>query len=363
METLKSAHPNGSHRHPFQFCFSATFTAEPIQPVVSFWGKQLNTDFAVSFAPYNQLYQTLLDPIGEFARNQNGVNVLLVRLEDLSQFDTWDEAAIGKLEESVRQLVEACRQASGRMPVPLIFCFCPPSEAFASERAAFSRRMCSLMESHFEEVPGIQFLKYSQILKLYPVDHWNSPQGERLGRIPYTEAFFCALGTAIVRQAHALFMPPYKVIALDCDNTLWQGICGEDGPRGVVLDAPRRVLQEFVLDQREAGMLLSMASKNNEQDVIETFEQNPDMPLQLRHFVSWRLNWQSKPRNLASLSEELSLGLDSFIFIDDNPKECAEVEDGAPDVLTLALPAEIEETPHFLEHVWAFDHPIITEED
>ena len=79
------------------------------------------------------------------------------------------------------------------------------------------------------------------------------------------------------------------MIALDCDNTLWQGICGEDGPSGVVVDPARRELQCFMLEQREAGMLLVMDSKNNEQDVLDTFAANPQMPISLRHFVGWRL--------------------------------------------------------------------------
>ena len=106
---------------------------------------------------------------------------------------------------------------------------------------------------------------------------------------------------------------------------------------GVVLDPPRRELQEFMVEQREAGMLLTMASKNNEQDVLDTFAAHPEMPLQLRHFTAWRLNWQSKAENLVSLADELGLGLDSFIFIDDNPKECAELSGELPEVLTLAL--------------------------
>jgi FkbH-like protein len=156
---------------------------------------------------------------------------------------------------------------------------------------------------------------------------------------------------------------PFKVITLDCDNTLWRGICGEDGPEAVVLDPSRRALHEFMLEQREDGMLLTMASKNNESDVMETFSAHPEMPLQPRHFVGWRLNWEPKPEGLSQLAEELGLGLDSFIFIDDNPKECAELEGAIPEVLTLALPENIEETPHFLKHVWAFDHPVTTEED
>ena len=89
----------------------------------------------------------------------------------------------------------------------------------------------------------------------------------------------------------------------------------------------------------------------------------PEMPLSLRHFAAWRWNWQSKAENVTSLAEELGLGLDSFVFVDDNPKECAELSGELPEVLSLALPEDIERTPEFLNHVWAFDHPVVTEED
>ena len=345
---------------PFRVAVSATFTADPILPILSFWGRELNRPIDPWMAPYNQPIQTLLDPGGEFAANSHGVNVLLVRLEDLGE-----TAEVARIAENAHHLLDAVRESSSKCCVPLIFVLCPPSEDFVADpaRAAVAASMRRAIHASMEDVPGVQFMDHEQIRKLYPVERWDNPEGEKLGRIPYSESYFCALGTAVVRLAHALFMRPYKVIALDCDNTLWQGICGEDGPDGIVLDPPRRALHEFLLEQRESGMLLCMSSKNNEQDVLDTFAQNPDMPLQLRHFTAWRLNWEAKADNLVELAQDLSLGLDSFIFIDDNPKECAEVEDSIPEVLSLALPADIERTRHFMEHVWAFDRPVVTEED
>lgn len=350
---------------PFRIAISATFTAEPIEPVLAFWGRRLKSSFGIRFAPYNQTVQALMNPAGEFVSNQHGVNVLLARLEDLAQFDAHHSATLGRIEANFNHLIDVVRAAPSRMSVPIVFVLCPPSPAFLSDpgRARFVHEMTMRAEAILDETPGIQYLSYEEIQRLYPVLEPASPEGERLGRIPYNNLYFCALGTALVRLAHGLFHPPYKVIALDCDYTLWNGICGEDGPRGIVVDAPRHALQEFMADQHEAGMLLVMASKNNEQDVIDTFEQNPDMPLQLRHFVSWRLDWQSKALNLTSLARELSIGLDSFILVDDNPKESAEVEESLPEVLALTLPDKAAEIPHFLKHVWAFDHLVITQED
>ncbi len=342
---------------PFCFAISASFTAEPIRPFIQFWGKRLNSVFEVRFAPYHQLSQTLLDPGSVFGTNQHGLNVLLVRFEDLGQPP--------QIEAHTHELIHLIRDSATRFSVPVLVCLCPASLHFLadSDHSRLTRDLCSLMEGSLDDLPGVQFLSPEQVHHLYPVEAPHDPEAERLARIPYTELYFCALGTNLVRQAHSLFTPPYKVVALDCDNTLWQGICGEDGPAGIVVDPPRRFLQEFMLDRRDEGMLLVMNSKNNEQDVLDTFAANPQMPLQLRHFVASRLNWEPKSANLASLSAELSLGLDSFIFVDDNPKECAEMAENAPEVLTLQLPARIEYIPGFLKHVWAFDHPVVTEED
>ncbi len=100
--------------------------------------------------------------------------------------------------------------------------------------------------------------------------------GDELGHLPYTPVFFVALATAVARRIHAIVTPPYKVIALDCDDTLWAGICGEDGPQGVVVDPPRWALQEFMAERRRAGMLLALCSKNNEEDVVEIFRAHPE---------------------------------------------------------------------------------------
>ena len=326
----------------------ATFTAEAIQPVMEFWARELSLGCEVRFAPYNQLFQELLDPNGLFGRNQ-GFNVALVR------FDDWAQAGI---ENSARLFAQAVRETSSRTEAPLIVAICPtrrsPDEC---------QRASALLREATAVLGSVHWLLPEEVEEFYPVAEVHDPHGDELGHVPYTPLFFAVIATAIARRIHALSSPPFKAIALDCDDTLWAGICGEDGPQGVTLDAPRRALQEFMSARQLEGMLLALCSKNNEADVVETFAAHPEMPLRIEDFAARRVNWESKGANLAALAGELGLGLDSFILVDDNPKECTEAEAGAPDVLALPLPPEPEDIPEFLKHVWAFDRARTTAED
>lgn len=322
---------------------SATFTAEAIQPGLAFWAGELGLEYEIRFAGYNQLFQQLLDPAGLFARNRGGVNVALVRFADWRQVGIADEA---------RRLVEALRGAA-TFPAPLILVLCPPADGEAER----------IVREGVADLPTIFPIGPAEIARLYPVDEVDDPHADELGHLPYTPEYFVALATAIARKIHAVGNPQFKVVALDADETLWAGICGEDGPQGVGLDEPRRALQEFMAARRREGMLLALCSKNNEEDVIETFRAHPEMPLRFEDFAARRVNWDSKATNLASLADELELGLDTVILIDDNPKECTEVQAGAPEVLALPLPANHEEIPEFLRHVWAFDRARVTDED
>ena len=306
--------------------------------------RELGLAAEIRFAAYHQVFQELLDPAGLLAGNADGIDVVLVRFGD------WPAGGAA-------ELVDAVRAAAGRMTVPLVIVLCPG--VLCPGGVEFDDQV----RRGVDGLPSVYVLTAAEIAELYPVSQVHDPEGNRLGRVPYTPLYFVALATALARKIHAILAPQFKAIALDGDDTLWSGICGEDGPEGVVLDAPRRWLQEFMAERRRAGLLLALCSKNNEEDVDATFRAHPEMPLGPGDFVARRINWDSKAGNLVSLAEEMELGLDTFILVDDNPKEVQEVQAGAPQVLALLLPARAEEIPGFLAHVWAFDRARITEED
>lgn len=330
----------------FRFAISATFTAEPVAKPISFLSLATNSRLEIEFSPYNQVVQTLLDPNGIMARNRFGVNVILFRLDDLGFPERWVE--------NLNQLHSALAATAPRLAMPLLVVACPGANPDGLIEEFLDR---------LEALGNVYVLHQSWLDRLYPVDQKLSPAAEKLGQIPYTEDYFIALGTGLVRCAQALRQPPVKVLALDCDQTLWQGVCGEDGPEGVRLSPPYRAMQTFALAQREKGILLALSSKNNLTDVLETFACHPEFPLRWEHISAHRINWQPKPQGLHSMAAELSLGIDSFVFLDDNPKEIAEVAEQSPQLTSLCLPSDPGEIETFLQHLWCFDRLKVTKED
>src|SRR5581483_8267211 len=347
-----------------KIAIAASFTAEPIQESIAFWLQQLGLAAEVQFAAYNQVFQELLDPNSLLSRNADGVNVVLLRLEDW--LDGSDSSDVTRnFKRNVAELIDGLRSAAERSGSPYILCLCPASAATLANPhlAELLRSTEQTLAAELRDSSGVHVITSSELLRLYPVKDYDDEFADKLGHIPYTPALFAAAGTMIARKIRAIRSVPHKVIVLDCDQTLWKGVCGEEGPLGVEVDAPRRALQEMLVAQYDAGMLLCLCSKNAEEDVMAVFEQNPQMVLRLDHLVSWQINWHAKSEGLKQLAQELELGLDSFIFIDDNPLECAEVQANCPEVLTLALPEDPATIPEFMQHVWAFDHARVTGED
>jgi len=351
---------------------TATFTAELIEEPLAYWMQELGIQSKIAFASYNQVFQQLLDPLSLFSKNDKGINVVLIRLEDWQRYKDssttnvdFSSGEYEKIERNVQELILSLKSAAKRSGAPSIVCLCPASFAVMenTDHSAFFKQMEELMASELNDTGGLYLVTTSELSTTYPVSQYNDPFTNEIGHIPYTPAFFTSLSTMIARRIFALRSKPYKVIVLDCDQTLWKGICGEDGPDGVEIGAPHQTLQKSMIAQHNAGMLLCVCSKNNEEDVVQVFDRHPRMLLRRDHIVAWRINWKSKSENIKSLADELQLGLDSFIFIDDNPIECAQVQAECPEVLTLQLPQEPGDIPKFLDHVWAFDHLKVTKED
>ena len=134
-----------------------------------------------------------------------------------------------------------------------------------------------------------------------------------------------------------------KIVVCDLDNTLWGGVIGEDGLTGIALGPASPAgeayvaLQEYLLELKRRGVLLAVCSKNNPDDARLPFTEHPHTRLRLEDFAAFFANWSDKAENMRAIAAQLALGLDSFVFLDDNPVERAWVRSQCPEVVVVEL--------------------------
>ena len=172
------------------------------------------------------------------------------------------------------------------------------------------------------------------------------------------------------RKLESIALKRKKCIVLDLDNTLWGGVLGEDGISGIKIggDYPGKAFaffQKSLLQLAKTGVILTVCSKNNEEDVLDAWEKNPFIVLKKEHFAAYRINWTDKATNIKELADELNIGLDSFVFIDDNPTERELIKQMLPMVSVPEFPAQPYELPLFFRQMVEtyFKVYSITEED
>jgi len=146
-----------------------------------------------------------------------------------------------------------------------------------------------------------------------------------------------AIATSLASMVAAIYGRSRKVLVLDLDNTVWGGVIGDDGADKILIGKETPVaeaytaFQEYCLRLRDRGILLAVCSKNNE-DVARSGFAHPDSVLKLEHFSAFKANWEPKHENILDMAKELNLGVDSFVFVDDNPAERAIVAAQIPGI-------------------------------
>lgn len=160
----------------------------------------------------------------------------------------------------------------------------------------------------------------------------------------------------LARKMESIALKRKKCLVLDLDNTLWGGVLGEEGIEGIKIgdDYPGKAFlyfQEALLELSRNGVILTICSKNNEQDVLDAWEKNPFLILKKEHFAAYRINWQDKATNIKELADELNIGLDSFVFVDDNPTERELIRQLLPMVSVPEFPAQPYELPIFFKQL------------
>jgi FkbH-like protein len=336
---------------PLRVAIAGSFTVQPLGPVLAWWLETIGLGADLVWAPYGQPFQALLSRDGALRANRGGVGIVLVRRCDLDVAATAHDASAG-----LAAALRASLQASG---APHVVAVCPSGSLDDAENDAADARLVAALR----DVGGVDVIAPADVRALYPTRTLFDPYADREGNVPYTEEYFAALATMLARRVRVAKREPKKVILLDCDDTLWDGVVGEVGPDGVGLDEARLELHRFLRAQRDSGVLLAVVSRNDERDVLAVFEQRSEMILRREHLTTWRINWRPKSENIHDIARELSLGVQSFVLLDDDAFACAEAREHCRGLVAIQLPDDPGALPRFLRHVWTLDRGAVTAED
>jgi FkbH-like protein len=193
---------------------------------------------------------------------------------------------------------------------------------------------------------GDVLLDVAGIAETVGVANWHDQVLWNLGKFAFSDRLIPLYADHVARTVAAIRGKSGKVLILDLDNTVWGGVIGDDGLHGIAIaqgDARGEAhlnVQRLALDLRQRGIVLAVCSKNTDEIAREPFEKHPEMLLKLEHIAVFQANWEDKATNIQAIAKELSLGLDTMVFLDDNPVERGLVRKLLPQVAVPELPED-----------------------
>lgn len=224
-------------------------------------------------------------------------------------------------------------------------------------------------ESLKELLPdGAFFVDLEQVSATAGHVHFYDQRNYYWMKQPFTTSGLVDLNRHIWAGVRALTQGQKKLLILDLDNTLWGGIVAETGPHEIDIgETPDgeafRSFQSYVKKLAKNGIVLAVCSKNNPEDAREPFTENPNMLLKLDDFAAFEASWDSKPTAIRRIADELRLGLDSFVFFDDNPAEREHVRRELPEIQVVEVSSDPSEYTAALQASLSFEAVVITDAD
>lgn len=190
---------------------------------------------------------------------------------------------------------------------------------------------------------NVRFIDFSEYLAKYPQKDWMVWRFYFISQMIFSPEVAAGFNYWFERRKAQISGQRKKCLILDLDNTLWGGVLGEEGIEGIKIggDYPGNAFQYFqegVIELGRRGIILAVCSKNNEADVIEAWRKNPFIKLTDRHLAAYRINWDNKADNIRAMAQELNIGLDSMVFVDDNPTERELIRQQLPMVAVPEFP-------------------------
>jgi FkbH-like protein len=319
----------------------------------------INADFWI--AGFGQYRQALIDPESECYRFAPDLVILYLDGEDL--FAPLLEHPLGFNRQEREELAQRCAaevaeligQLKRRLPRASVFlntAAVPPLNILGSleYNSGFSVQDAATMYNDAlpviaRENPGVVVIDTAAMMDCLGYSNWHDTRLWHLARCRWSRQATSLLSRRYAAAIAASCGKMRKCIALDLDNTLWGGIVGEDGMEGLRLGEEGaglafREFQTELLNLQKQGVLLALCSKNNPEDALQVIRSHPAMRLREEHFAAMRINWEDKASNLRSLAEELNIGLDSIVFVDDSPVERTWVRESIPEVYVPDWPSD-----------------------
>lgn len=365
---------------PVRIALLSSFTLETLLPYVDVECRALGLVPDVYVAPFNSWTQEILDDRSELYRAEPEIAFLSVAIDDLApQLSGAPSSA--ELEElgdmALERVVGAARQFVARSAAALVVhgfhsAFRDPYGVLAG-REAVSRvewlaSLNARLASEVKQLPRAYLLDVAEVLFFRAVGSVDNPKMRHMAALRLGERVVAEVARAYARYIAPLKGLTRKCIVLDLDNTLWGGVIGEDGIHGIKLGntspgSEFREFQHYLSTLSKRGFLLAINSKNNPDDALEALRSHEAMLLREDAFSAVKINWSSKPENMRSIADELNIGLDSLVFVDDNPNERELMRQALPQVLTPEMPADPALYRGTLEALPQLQTLVITEED
>jgi FkbH-like protein len=266
---------------------------------------------------------------------------------------------LGIFADEIRSYVEKMRFTAGRITASkplLLFTLCDWSSVPLTGNDARASQAVSAYNAAIGELVQIysnaRRVDFSTFTRNYTASDLMDWKYWFLSQMPVNPKLAKVFHRWFQRQLDQIALRRRKCLVLDLDNTLWGGVLGEDGMEGIRIggDYPGKAFhyfQEALLELGRSGIILTVCSKNNEADVLEAWERHPDMILRREYFAAWRINWTDKATNIREIARELNIGLDSMVFVDDNPTERELIRQTLPMVGVPEFPAQPYGLPAF----------------
>jgi FkbH-like protein len=360
-----------------------SFTNDPLVPFVVAYGAGSGVLVRAQASGGDSWTQDVLDRASALRQFSPDVIVVALEIEDLADRLVHDYLGLGPgavadqvqhVVARVSDLVMQIRQwSSAKILLHTVPAPAEPTLGFLDgthtrgQTAAFAEVNRGIRD-RLAATRDVYFVDVDRLIRRVGAAAWHDRRMWMLARIPYTTAAMQALADEYTRHLRAFTGRVRKVLVVDLDDTLWGGIVGEDGPDGIQLGVGYRGrafvnLQRALRDLARRGVLLAINSKNNPEDAFEVLDQHPSMVLRRDDFAAIRVNWQDKATNLVELAGELGLGLDSFVFVDDNAVECDRIRQALPEVLTIQLSGDPANYAQTIRSLGVFDSLSFGEED